>query len=161
MSAGSSFSDDVFGDNPLTPRRPIHDEANFDITAMIDLVFMMNIFFLVTTVGASMAEIDLPAARHCAPADRDTSVIVTILASPDRGPGQVFVEDTPEGQPIVDLAQQERAIREAVEAGVRAKKTTVLIKAEKNVRLRDVARVGATANSVPGIELKVSVIEKE
>lgn len=160
MSAGSNLSDDVFGDNPLTPRRAFHDEARFDITAMIDLVFMMNIFFLVTTVGASMAEIDLPTARHCAPADRDMSVIVTILASPDRGPGRVFLEDTPEGRPL-ELAQQERSIREAVEAGVRAKKNTVLIKAEKSVRLRDVARVGTVANSVPGIELKVSVIEKE
>lgn len=161
MTAGSSFSDDIFGDNPLTPRRPIHDEARFDITAMIDLVFMMNIFFLVTTVGASLAEIDLPAAKHCVPADRDTSVIVTILASPDRGPGLVFVEETPEGRPLVDLAEQERAVRAAVEAGVRAHKTTVLIKAEKSVRLRDVARIGATAVAVPGTELKVSVIEKE
>jgi biopolymer transport protein ExbD len=160
MTAGSQFSDDEHGDNPLTPSRPIHNEANFDITAMIDLVFMMNIFFLVTTVGASMAEIDLPTARHCVPADRDMSVIVTILASPDRGPGQVFLEDTPEGRPL-ELAQQERSIREAVEAGVRAKKNTVLIKAEKSVRLRDIARVGTVANSVPGIELKVSVTEKE
>ena len=56
---------------------------------------------------------------------------------------------------------EERAVREAVEAGVRGDKKTVLIKAEKNVRLRDVSRIGAVAVSVPGIELKLAVIEKE
>ena len=61
MSMPASSS--PFEDNPLVKRRPIHDEAKFDITAMIDLVFMMNIFFLVTSVTAALAEIDLPAAR--------------------------------------------------------------------------------------------------
>src|SRR5215467_13934174 len=147
--------------NPLVKRRPIHDEARFDITAMIDLVFMMNIFFLVTTVGASLAEIDLPAAKHCAPADRDTCVIVTILAAPDGGPGLVHLDDDVSGRPLTDFEQQERRVRAAVEEGVRAKKMTVLIKAEKTVRLRDVARIGAIAAAVPGTDLKVSVIEKE
>jgi biopolymer transport protein ExbD len=121
---------------------------------------MMNIFFLVTTVGASLAEIDLPAAKHCVPADRDSSVIITILASPDRGPGLVSLDDD-DGKPLVDLETQERRVRAAIEAGVRARKNTVLIKAEKNVRLRDVARIGGIAGSIPGTELKVSVIEKE
>jgi biopolymer transport protein ExbD len=161
MTAGSSSSDLMLSDDPLLPRRPIHAEARFDITAMIDLVFMMNIFFLVTTVSAAMAEIDLPVARHCAPADRDTSVIVTIMASPDGGPGLVYLDDDASGKALLDVDQQERRVREAVEAGVRAKKTTVLIKAEKSVRLRDIARIGAVAAKVPGTDLRVSVVEKE
>src|SRR5262245_48807861 len=147
--------------NPLIKRRPIHDEARFDITAMIDLVFMMNIFFLVTTVTAALAEIDLPAAQHCAPADRDSSVIVTILADPNGGPGVVSVEDAGGGKALTDLDAQERAIREAVEAGVREQRNIVLVKAEKAVRLRDIARVGAIAVAVPGVDLRLAVIEKE
>ena len=38
---------------------------------------------------------------------------------------------------------------------------TVLIKAEKNTRLRDISRVGSLAVSVPGTELKLAVIERE
>ena len=148
-----------FGDNPLVPRKPMVDEARFDITAMIDLVFMMNIFFLVTTVTAALAEVNLPAAKHCAPADRDNSVIITLLAPPDRGPAIVVVEDSKAD--LTDVDAQERAIREAVEAGVRSNRNTVLIKAEKGVRLRDVSRVGAVAVSVPGTDLKLAVIEKE
>jgi biopolymer transport protein ExbD len=161
MSTTASSSTSFLDDNPLVPRRRIHDEAKFDITAMIDLVFMMNIFFLVTTVTAALAEVDLPTARHCVPADRDSSVLLTILADPDRGPGQLSIDDGPQGLSLADIEQHEAKIREAVEAGVRADRKTVLIKAEKNVRLRDVARVGAVAASVPGSELKVAVFEKE
>ena len=145
--------------SPLVPRRPLVDEARFDITAMIDLVFMMNIFFLVTTVTAALAEVNLPAARHCAPADRDNSVIITLLAASDRGPAIVSVEDSKAD--LTDIDAQERAIREAVEVGVRANRNIVLLKAEKGVRLRDVSRVGAVAVSVPGTELRLAVIEKE
>jgi biopolymer transport protein ExbD len=156
-----SLSVSTLDDNPLVPRRPAHDEAKFDITAMIDLVFMMNIFFLVTSVTAALAEIDLPAAKHCAPSDRDTSVLITLLAAGDQGPCRVFLGDADEGPALAEGEAEERAVREAVEAGVRADKKTVLIKAEKNVRLRDVSRIGGVAVSVPGIELKLAVIEQE
>ena len=150
-----------FDDNPLVPRRKLHDEARFDITAMIDLVFMMNIFFLVTTVTAALAEIDLPAARHCAPADRDTSIVFTILAGPDRGPGELSIDEGPQGLSLADVDAHEPKIRAAVETAVRSNKNTVLIKAETNVRLKDVSRVGAIAVAVPGTELKLAVFEKE
>ena len=156
-----SLSTSTLDDNPLVPRRPAHDEAKFDITAMIDLVFMMNIFFLVTSVTAALAEIDLPAAKHCAPSDRDTSILITILAPVDQGTCKVFIGEADEGRPLGEGEAEERAVREAVEAGMRADKKTVLIKAEKNVHLRDVSRIGAVAVSVPGIELKLAVIEKE
>jgi biopolymer transport protein ExbD len=156
FSSGPSSLDD----NPLVPRRPMHDEAKFDITAMIDLVFMMNIFFLVTSVTAALAEMDLPTAKHCSPSDRDNSIVITIMASPDRGPGRVYLGEEDQGQPVAE-GDEERVIRAAVEAGVRSDKKTVLIKAEKNARLRDVARIGSLAVSVPGTDLKLAVIELE
>ncbi len=148
-------------DNPLAVPRRVEADANFDVTAMIDLVFMMNIYFLVTTIGASMGELNLPAAKHCIAADRETSVVVSIIEGVDRSAGQVYVGDGREGEPLVEREEQEKAVRAAVEEGVRSQKNTVLIKAEKNVRLRDVARVAAAAAGVPGMELKLAVIEKE
>lgn len=155
-----SLSPSPLDDNPLIPRRPAHDEAKFDITAMIDLVFMMNIFFLVTSVTAALAEMDLPTAKHCAPSDRDTSVLITIKAATDQGTCRVYIGE--EGERALGEGEaEERAVREAVEAGVRGNMKTVLIKAEKGVNLRDVSRIGVIAVSVPGIELKFAVIEKE
>ena len=153
------FADD---DEPLIAKKPNHNEANFDITAMIDLVFMMNIFFLVTMVTAALEEINLPSSNHCVAADAGESVIVSILESPDDGgAGLVFLGEGSSGEPLTTLEDQERQIRTAVEEGIELKKTTFLIKAERNVSLRDVARVGGWAASVQGVELKLAVIEKD
>lgn len=154
----SSLSDD---DNPLTQRRVSQDEARFDITAMIDLVFMMNIYFLVTTVGAALAEINLPVARHCVPADPATSVIITMIDGGNAGGCLVYLGDGSDGTALVDAEEQDQGIRTAVQEGVRENLDTVLIKAEKNVKLRDVRRVAAAAGTAEGMDLKLAVVEKE
>ncbi len=139
----------------------MHDEAKFDITAMIDLVFMMNIFFLVTTVGAALAEMDLPVARHVVAADLEAAVIFSLTVDPNGGGTFLYVGDGVDGEPIAGPEDQLQAIRTAVETGLGEQKTTVLIKAEKNVRLRDLNRVASAASAIPGTELKLAVIEKE
>ena len=65
--------------DPLFAEKAPEQDATVDMTAMIDLVFMLNIFFLVTSIVASLAEIDLPAARHVVAADLETSVVFTVL----------------------------------------------------------------------------------
>ncbi len=158
MSHSSASNDD---DGPLVKRKSMLDEAKFDITAMIDLVFMMNIFFLVTTVGAALAEMDLPTARHVVAADLDAAVILSITLDPNGGGTFLYLGDGEEGEPIANPEDQIKAVRNAVEAAVQAQKTIVLIKAEKNVKLRDLNRIATTASGVPGIELKLAVIEQE
>ena len=49
-----------FGED-LLPAQAAGGRCSFDVTAMVDLVFMMNIFFLVSWIGAALSEIDLPA----------------------------------------------------------------------------------------------------
>src|SRR6266481_1391530 len=107
-AASSPFLESGPDANPLVKRRPMHDEARFDITAMIDLVFMMNIFFLVTTVTAALAEMDLPKAKHVAPADRDTAIIFTITAGIDRGPGEMTIDDGAERLSLDNMDVHER-----------------------------------------------------
>ncbi|HBH54473.1 MAG TPA: hypothetical protein DDY91_21535 [Planctomycetaceae bacterium] len=158
--SGSGFSAGDDDDSPLMPHKPIHDEAKFDITAMIDLVFMMNIFFLVTSVTAALAEVDLPTARRVAPSDRDNSVLITILGNADPNSVRVYDGESGDGKPIPEVGMEKR-IRELAEAGVREQKPTILIKAEKTVRLRDLSRVASVASAVPGTELKVAVVEQE
>ena len=102
-----------FAESVLVPRKPLVDDARFDVTAMVDLVFMMNIFFLVTWVGAALAEIDLPTARHCTAAPADTSVVLTITKGP-----LVYVGDARPGSELSPAAA-DRRIGAAVEEGVR------------------------------------------
>jgi biopolymer transport protein ExbD len=147
-------------DGPLLRRKPMHDEAKFDITAMIDLVFMMNIFFLVTTVGAALAEMDLPTARHVVAADLETAVVLSLMLNPEGGI-KLYVGDGEDGEPIIDAEAQIKAVQAAVDAGLKADKNTVLIKAEKNVRLRDLNRIATAASGIQGVDLKLAVIEQE
>lgn len=147
-------------EEPLVPPRGPRDEARFDITAMIDLVFMLNIFFLVTTVAAAVSEMDLPVVRNTVATDTDSAVVVS-LTRDEAGTTTVYLAEQPEGDGIVDPEEQTRRVREAVEEGRRADKRIVLIKAERPVKLRDVQRVGAAASEVPGVELRMAVIEKE
>jgi biopolymer transport protein ExbD len=146
------------GDDRLLPAKPLSEEARFDITAMIDLVFMMNIFFLVTTVAAALAELDLPPARHAVAADLDASVVVSVV-----GGGSaplVYLGDGAVGQPLRSVEEQERSVRAQAQAGVAAGKPTVLLKAEKGVLMRDIVRL-SNAASVEGARVHLAVIEQE
>jgi biopolymer transport protein ExbD len=142
------------------PRKPHEETPEFDITAMVDLVFMMNIYFLVTYVTVALGEIALPSANHVAPLDADSATIVTVMRTPDGRGLNVYLGDGTKSTPIGDPAEQKRRVQQAVEQGVAGGKTDVLIKAEKKVRLGDLFRV-ATAAGVEGVKLHVAVTEKD
>ncbi|MDZ4781168.1 MAG: biopolymer transporter ExbD [Planctomycetia bacterium] len=144
----------------LLKRKPLHDDAHFDITAMIDLVFMMNIFFLVTTIGASLVEIDLPRAQHAVAVDGDLAVFVTVMPHADGDAVSVYLADGVQGEAITDALVQEDRIRAAVALGRSEGKTAVVFKAEKDVRLREMARLTSAAVA-EGMQLNLAVVEKE
>lgn len=146
-------------EEPLVPARGPREEARFDITAMIDLVFMLNIFFLVTTVAAAVSEMDLPVVRNTVATDLDTAVVVSITR--DDGTTAAYLAENPEGEAFVDPDEQSARVRQAVEEGRRADKNVFLVKAERDVKLRDIQRITGAANEVPGVELRMAVIEKE
>src|SRR5206468_4167881 len=67
----------------LFTRPQPHIDPEFDITAMIDVVSLMNLYFLITFVTAISIDINLPAANHAAPLDADVATIITVIAGPD------------------------------------------------------------------------------
>ena len=156
----SSFNFGESCSEQLIARRPDNEPPEFDITAMVDLVFMMNIYFLVTFVTVAMGGFTLPAARHVTALDADTAVIFTVARTLDGKSITVYIGDGQKGEPITEPAQQDKRIQEAVEQGKTAGKTEVLLKAEKKVRLVDLFRV-ATAASIAGVKLHVAVVERE
>jgi biopolymer transport protein ExbD len=144
----------------LFPRQQRHADAEFDITAMIDLVFMMNIYFLVTFVTAALGEINLPAANHAVPLDGDKATVITVLAGPDWKTVFVYLGDGKKGTPIVEPEDQATQVASAVEAAAARGKTAVLIKAEKGIRLREMKRIaGAAARE--GMTLHIAIMEKD
>lgn len=156
-SAGFDFGGSGGGDL-LVARRTLGDDAEFDITAMIDLVFLMTIYFMVTFLTAAMGEINLPTAAHVAALDPETSVAITVLGSLDGKSIVVFLGNSDNGEAIRDVEQQELQVRQWVEQAMGDGRTDVLIKAEKKVRLRDLFRI-STAAAVEGMKLHVAVTE--
>ncbi len=148
------------GSDELIARRPDTETPEFDITAMVDLVFMMNIYFLVTFITVAMGEMNLPSADHATALDADTAVVLSLVRSLDGESVTVFLGDGGKGEPLRDVAQQEQRIQAAIEEGVAAGKSVVLLKAESKVRLADLFRI---ASLISGRELKlhVAVLERD
>jgi biopolymer transport protein ExbD len=156
-SPAASSAPSPFDEDTLVPKKSLADDARFDVTAMVDLVFMMNIFFLVTWAEMARAEIDLPTARHCAKAERDKSIVFTITSA--NGAPAVYIGDgTGSGQ--LSPGEIDQRVTSAVEDGLREERDIVLIKAEKAVLVRDVAHIASVATAVKGTKLMLAVIEK-
>jgi len=141
----------------IIQRRPVVADADFDVTAMVDLVFMMNIFFLVTWVVSGMDEIDLPAANHVVASDPENCVIITMVPGAQTH-ADVFLG---EEKRKVDEYQVEENVLKAVEDGVSAGKKIVLVKAARNVQIRDINSIATLVSSIEGINLRLAVLEKE
>ena len=153
----SESSHSAADEGPLLPPKKHADEATFDITAMIDLVFMMNIFFLVTTITSALSEIDLPTAQYAVAADVENAVIVTMISGSEVA--KVFIGDGEVGTPLTEPDDQSQEVEAAVEAGRAAGKHNVIIKAAKGVVYRDIARVMAAAAQVEDAKINLAIVE--
>jgi biopolymer transport protein ExbD len=151
---------DAIDDRPLVPRRSM-DDNEMDITPMIDMTFLLLIFFLVGSRMDQDAPVELPPARHGTAVAIKSSVIVTIAKGSDDA-AEVYMADGKSADRLLDnqdLDAQSAAITQYVEEELAAgNKDNVLIKAEKGVRHRDVARV-TRAVSQADKDLYVAVLE--
>ena len=122
------------------PRKPLADNASFDITAMVDLVFMMNIYFLVSWIARGIGG-NRPAGPR-GTAGRGVPKRRSSSRSPaGQRPPSIWANRTSARHSIP--YEVEWRLQAAAEEGKKASppKTFVLLKAEKQVRLRDVVRV--------------------
>jgi biopolymer transport protein ExbD len=156
----SAINLDPSSSDGLIARRPDRETPEFDITAMVDLVFMMNIYFLVTFITVAMGEMSLPAADHALALDAETAVVLSVIRSLDGESVDVYLGNGKKGEPLKDPAEQERQIQAALDEGVAAGKTAVLIKAESKVRLADLFRISSLLAG-HDLKLHVAVLERD
>ena len=120
-------------------RRRIHkaaDEAEVNITPMLDIVFIMLIFFIVTTSFVKEFGVDVNRPSNAPITEQLQSDVIAIRIDEN---GQIFVQDRP-----VDI----RAVGANIESGLAAKPdAAVVVIANRNsdagllVRVVDQARV--------------------
>jgi biopolymer transport protein ExbD len=144
----------------LFPNRSEEETPEFDITAMVDLVFLMNLYFLVTFLTVAMGKMALPSADHASPLNSDTAVVFNLARSLDGESIIVRVGDDQKSEPIGDTAQQEKQVQAAIEEGVAEGKEAVLLKAEANVRLADLFRISSLVSG-HDLKLHVAVMERD
>ncbi|MBM3998900.1 MAG: biopolymer transporter ExbD [Planctomycetes bacterium] len=147
----------------LARRRPI-EEAEMDITPMIDITFLLLIFFLVASKIDTQGAVELPPAAYGKPVAVGDAVIITVREGGPDGSALVFLGDgSAEGKVKAENpADQEDEIAAYIDQMMaKEQKHFVLIKASKSVKHRDVARV---ANAVGRTEaaqtLHIAVLEE-
>ncbi len=139
------------------------DDAEMDITPMIDITFLLLIFFLVASKMDSDSEIELPTAKNGTAVTTKNSAIVTIT---DAGDGQVNIylgNGAVAANRITtnDLAEQETLIADYIDRLLRQEnKAQVIIKAAKDIKHRDVARIMQAVGMVDNAKLYVAVLEE-
>ena len=152
-------------DQPALARRPMKDTADLDITPMIDCVFLLLIFFLVSSTPDQNTAIELPPARHGGGVSMQSSVIITVSEREGDLPAEVYLADGTKGAPLPDdPKQQEAAIVEAVTAGfMSGEKSSVLIKASRKVKHKYVSQVAIAVGKaeVEDAKLHIAVFEKD
>lgn len=155
--------DDLLDGASGLQHRPMPSDGNMDITPMIDITFLLLIFFLVATRMDVQGKVELPTARNGTAVAAKNAVILTVT----QGEGdavRVFKGDGMDLATLVstpDLAEQEREIEAYVDAGLNARipKQNVIIKAERQVKHREVARVAKAVGRIPDVQLYVAVYE--
>jgi biopolymer transport protein ExbD len=75
-------------ENPLIPPHRAHPEDLIDMTAMVDIVFFLLIFFLVTSLQALEAVMDLPTPQQTA----ETGSKVRSVADYENDPNYIIVQ---------------------------------------------------------------------
>jgi biopolymer transport protein ExbD len=150
---------------PVLSRRKL-EEADMDITPMIDMTFLLLIFFIVTSKMGPKAGVELPNARHGGAVVEKNAVILTV------GPGDPIARvyrgesvDDKDAFGGANAEDQEREIIDYVEkqfAASGGSKEHVLIQAGKGLKHREVARVAkAVARAEVEKRLHVGVVEKK
>lgn len=150
-------------EGPILKRRRMPQSTDMDITPMIDVTFLLLIFFLVCSTLGQQTAIELPPARHGTAVGPQSSVIITVQDNGPKRPATVYLEPLADGDPRRELSQNEQEQEDDIVAhvtrGKELNKPTVLIKAEKGVKHREVSRVAGAAGRVEDIKLHLAVFE--
>ncbi|XZE21367.1 ExbD/TolR family protein [Pirellulaceae bacterium SH449] len=124
------FSDDS-DVGPIDVPKPPPVDGEMDITPMIDMTFLLLIFFILTSKMTGEKTYEIPPAKNgsLVPSKSCVSVIVS------RGSGDVAIVANGDGVPFSDDPDQQAAeigeyIQLELESG---RKTEILIRAEGNV----------------------------
>jgi biopolymer transport protein TolR len=141
----------------LPRRKRGGQDAELDITPMIDVTFLLLIFFMVTSTMQGQPDQDVPVARYGKGVPTENSTIVRIIAEGPIGgkTPRIILGEGDESEADLDM------VRRAVEDAVKDDRTTVIIKADREVPHGFVQEVARTVNAIEGVKFYVGVQDKK
>lgn len=143
---------------PVLARKRVKTDDSLDITPMIDVTFLLLIFFLVASVPDVQAALELPRAETGLGVSRKESFTISIAAVASGAP-EAYLADGRYGAPLAgSQAEKESRIRAAVQGAARQGIKDVIIKAEGRVRYRDVEWI-VRAAGIEGMRVHLAVTE--
>jgi biopolymer transport protein ExbD len=137
----------LFGDVDGVPRKK-PEEAELDITPMIDVTFLLLIFFMVTSTMQSQSELNIPVAKHGTGVPGATVTIVKIRSG---------------DPPVIMRKNGSEMSLDEVTAYVQEgfpEKDEVVIKADRDVPHGFVQEVTREVVKVEDIKFSIGVKEK-
>jgi biopolymer transport protein ExbD len=137
-------------------------ESELDITPMIDVTFLLLIFFLVTSIRDRQTDVELPPARNGSAVDPQRAIVFTVSGRGDRGDrGEVFAGESTSNDARLssDEAEFRAQVVDLIEQGRLGGRRDVLIKAERHLPHREVAKVIRAASQFGDIQIHLAVLE--
>jgi biopolymer transport protein ExbD len=152
MASRNLFPDD--DDQPFGgQRKPV--EGDLDITPMIDVTFLLLIFFMVSSTMRGKPDLDVPVAQHAVGVTEAGAAVVTIFAAASSAEAPRLVLGDVQG-PEGDLRDVRQYIEEKSREGIHK----IVLKAEGDVPHGVVEDVAKAIKSVEGTELYMGVGDK-
>ena len=128
----------------MLPKRP-REESDMDITPMIDITFLLLIFFIVASKMEESAKVDLPPAR--AGAEVNAAEGLDIIIKKGSGDEAEVLRVNGTAFTKGDMQKQEEELAEYIEAGLAGTapfnepKKYIILRAEGAVREGEVHRI--------------------
>lgn len=142
----------------LLQRRMAHVEDDvIDMTPMVDVVFQLMTFLLLTYNASGGPKVDVPVARHGLGVEEKQAVVLTLVPPASAGEKvQVYSGDDPDSDR--PLASDE-LIRKVVSDALGQGRRKVILQADGTVPYGEVVRIASVVSEVEGIMLHIGVQE--
>jgi biopolymer transport protein ExbD len=138
-------ADEMWGAKPRTTT-----ETDIDVTPLVDCVFLLLSFFMMTSPMKGNPDRNVPSAEHGVGVNPNGATAIRIVQS--------------EPAPKILLDDRESTlddVRPFVEAGMRKGHALVVIKADRKVPCGLVQKVAKAATSVEGVQFSLGVQDKK
>lgn len=137
----------LFHEASTKPRR-ITSDADLDITPMIDVTFLLLIFFMVTSTMEQATALQIPPARHGEGINTKAATIITVAARD--GEPEIHLGDEISNRPV-SLDEIAPYVQQGFDHPEGARRT-VIIKADRELPSGFIEEVARAANQVEGVE---------